>query len=39
MKVNVKNTKMVLKDMEEDFSCPIPFSKKDYNKAPENPRL
>lgn len=30
MKVNVKNTKMVLKDMEEDFSCPIPFSKNDY---------
>lgn len=30
MKVNVKNTKMVLKDMEEDFPCPIPFSKNDY---------
>lgn len=30
MKVNVKNTKMVLKDMKEDFSCPIPFSKNDY---------
>ena len=30
MKVNVKNTKKVLKNMEEDFFCPIPFSKKDY---------
>ena len=32
MKVNVQNTKNVLKDMEEDISCPIHFSKKDYRK-------
>lgn len=30
MRVNVRNTKKVLKNMEEDFFCPIPFSKKDY---------
>ena len=30
MKVNVKNTKNVLKGMKGDFPCPIPFSKKDY---------
>ena len=30
MRVNVKNTKNVLKDMKGDFPFPIPFSKKDY---------
>ncbi len=30
MKVNVKNTKMVLKDIEGELDVRIPFSKEDY---------